>query len=110
MSKKSSYVAESGLQKSYVYVTGSITSGAQRVNNLQEHDGALNFAIDAWTSPNHKAYVAVTVHYQKDGVLIAMLLDLVEVAESHSGAHLAAVFVKILEDFAITDKVSAQPF
>jgi hypothetical protein len=36
-----------------------------------------------------------------------MLLDLVEVAESHSGANLAAVFVKILEDFAITDKVSA---
>jgi hypothetical protein len=66
----------------------------------------LNFATDAWTSPNHKAYVAVTVHFQKDGVLIAMILDLVEVAESHSRVHLAAVFVKILEDFAITDKVS----
>ena len=35
-----------------------------------------------------------------------MLLDLVEVAERHSGAHLAAAFVKILEDFTITDKVS----
>lgn len=68
----------------------------------------MNFATDAWTLPNHKAYVAVTVHFQKDGVLVAMLLDLVEVAESHSGTHLAAVFVKILEDFAITDKVSTQ--
>ena len=37
-----------------------------------------------------------------------MLLDLVEVAESHSGAHLAAVFAKILDDFTIADKVSAQ--
>ena len=68
----------------------------------------LSFATDAWTSLNHKAFVAVTVHLQKDGVLIAMLLDLVEVAESHSGAHLAAVFAKVLGDFAIADKVSAQ--
>ena len=49
----------------------------------------------------------MTVHFQKDGILIAMLLDLVEVAESHSGVHLAAVFAKILEDFAIMNKVSA---
>ena len=76
-------------------------------DTYQDYDGALNFATDAWTSPNHKAYVTVTVHFQRDGVLVAMLLDLVEVAESHSGAHLAAVFVKILEDFAITNKVSA---
>jgi hypothetical protein len=76
--------------------------------SYQDHDGALNFATDAWTSPNHKAYVAITVHFQKDGVLVAMLLDLVEVAESHSGLHLATVFAKVLEDFAITDKVSAQ--
>jgi hypothetical protein len=55
-----------------------------------------------------QSYVAVTVHFQKDGVLVAMILDLVEVAESHSGTHLAAVFVKILEDFTITDKVSTQ--
>lgn len=68
----------------------------------------MSFATDAWTSPNHKAFVAVTVHFQKDGVLVAMLLDLVEVAESHSGAHLAAVFAKILDDFTIADKVSAQ--
>ena len=50
----------------------------------------------------------MTVHFQREGVLIAMLLDLVEFAESHSGAHLAAVFAKILDDFMITDKVSAQ--
>ena len=85
----------------------SVTAGHRNNDTYQDYDGALNFATDAWTSPNHKAYVAVTVHFQRDGILVAMLLDLVEVAESHSGAHLAAVFVKILEDFAITDKVSA---
>ena len=35
-----------------------------------------------------------------------MLLDIVQVAESHSGVALAVAFAKILEDFGISDKVS----
>ena len=68
----------------------------------------MSFATDAWTSPNHKAYVAVTVHFEEGGVLISMLLDIVEVARSHSGLNLAAAFAKILDDFGIADKVSFQ--
>jgi hypothetical protein len=34
-----------------------------------------------------------------------MLLDIVEVAKSHSGINLAAAFAKILDDFRISDKV-----
>jgi hypothetical protein len=63
--------------------------------------------MDAWTSPNHKAYVAVTVHFEQDGTPISMLLDLVQVAKSHTGATLAVVFAKILEDFGIAHKVSS---
>jgi hypothetical protein len=73
---------------------------------LQEHNGALNFAMDVWTSPNHRAYVAVTIHFEKDGVLICMILDIVEVAMSHSGVNLAAAFTQILEEFGVSDKVS----
>ena len=62
--------------------------------------------MDAWTSPNHKAYVAITVHLEKNGVPVSMLLDIVEVAHSHSGLNLAAAFTKILDDFGISDKVS----
>jgi len=65
----------------------------------------LNFATDAWTSPNNKAYVAVSVHFENEGVPILMLLDIVEVARSHSGLNLAATFAKILEEFGISDKV-----
>lgn len=36
-----------------------------------------------------------------------MLLDIVEVARSHSGLNLAAAFAKILEDFGISDKVNS---
>jgi hypothetical protein len=72
---------------------------------LQNYEGALNFATDAWTSPNHKAYVAFTVHFEHEGCPIAMLLDLVEVAVSHSGVNLANAFAKVLEEFGIEDKV-----
>jgi hypothetical protein len=72
----------------------------------KEYDGALNFATDAWTSPNHRAYVAVTVHFEHEGVPISMLLDLIEVAKSHSGVNLAEAFATILEEFGIEDKVS----
>jgi hypothetical protein len=65
----------------------------------------LNYATDAWTSPNHKAYMAFTVHFAHKGAPVSMLLGLVEVAESHSGKNLAAAFAKVLEDFGISDKV-----
>ena len=74
-------------------------------NMLQEYEGQLNFATDAWTSPNHKAFVAFTVHFAHEGTPVSMLLDLVEVAMSHSGVNLAAAFAKVLEDFGISDKV-----
>src|SRR5882762_9561134 len=72
----------------------------------QEHEGALSFATDGWTSPNHKAYVAVTVHFENAGVPVSMLLDIVEVPCSHTGFNLAAAFSKILEEFGISDKVN----
>jgi len=47
---------------------------------IQEYDGKLNFATDAWTSPNHRAFVAVTVHMEVARKLLSMLLDLIKVA------------------------------
>lgn len=38
---------------------------------------------------------------------MSMLLDLVEVAKSHSGTNLAEAFAKVLEEFGIEDKVSS---
>jgi hypothetical protein len=73
---------------------------------VKEYDGALNFATDAWTSPNHKAFIAFTVHMEHEGVPISMLLDLVEVAKSHTGENLAEAFEKMLKEFGVEDKVS----
>ena len=65
----------------------------------------MSFATDAWTSPNQRAYVAITVHLEHNGEPISMLLDIVEVAKSHTGENLAAAFAKIMEDYAISEKV-----
>jgi hypothetical protein len=73
---------------------------------LQEHDGALNFATDAWTSPNQKAFMAVTVHFEVKGEPVSFLLDIIEVAKSDSGVNLATAFAKIMNDFGIEHKVS----
>ena len=73
---------------------------------LQEHEGQLNFGTDAWTLPNHRSFVAVTVHLEEKGIPISLLLDLVEVPRSHSGENLAASFAQIMEEFDICDKVN----
>jgi hypothetical protein len=75
------------------------------LNKAQAHDGALNFATDAWTSPNNQAFIAVTVHLETNGVPETLLLDIVECARSHTGANLASTFAKVLKDFGISDKV-----
>ena len=49
--------------------------------------------------------MAITVHFENKGVPVSMLLDLVEVAESHSGVNLACAFANVLKEFGISDKV-----
>ena len=67
--------------------------------------GGLNFSMDGWTLLNHKAYIAVTIHFQIDGKGVSMLLDLIKVACSHTGVNLALAFAKVLDDFGIDHKV-----
>jgi hypothetical protein len=52
----------------------------------------------------------VSVHFENNGIPVAMLLDVVEVAKSHSGANLALAFAGILDEFKISDKVSLRIF
>jgi hypothetical protein len=46
---------------------------------LQEYDGKINFAMDAWTSPDHYAYVTLTAHLEVKGEPISIVLDVIEV-------------------------------
>lgn len=53
------------------------------ITNVQTYDGQLSFATDAWTSPNHRSYVALTVHLAHEGKPLSFILDVVEVAMVH---------------------------
>ncbi|KAF9519941.1 hypothetical protein BS47DRAFT_1287908, partial [Hydnum rufescens UP504] len=74
-------------------------------SRLKGFSGRLNFGAATWSSPNHSALLALTVHYASEGILQSFLLDVVEVAKSQSGTNLAEAFHDVLEDFGISDKV-----
>ena len=48
-----------------------------RLQNDQSH---LSFSTNVWTLPNHCAFIAVTMHLEKPGKPLPVLLDFVEVA------------------------------
>ena len=50
--------------------------------------------------------MAITIHFEHQGEPMSLLLDIVEVAKTHTGVNLAAAFAKILDDFGISDKVN----
>lgn len=72
---------------------------------LQDHPGQIHFATDAWTSTNHHAFVAWTVHLEHEGAMLAFLLDIIEVPKSHTGVALAKAFQQMLEVFGLQDWV-----
>jgi hypothetical protein len=72
---------------------------------LHDHPGHIHIATDSWTSTNHHAFVAWTMHLEHDGCMLALLLDIVEVPESHTGVALAKAFQKMLEVYELKDKV-----
>ena len=76
------------------------------IPELQAYDGELNFTTDCWTLPNHKAMVAFSVRFEHDGAPMRMVLDVVELAKSHSGMNLAVVFADLLKSFGVESKVS----
>jgi hypothetical protein len=63
-------------------IKNSFVKCRQHIGNLlREHSGLVHFATDAWTSPNHRAFVAWTVHLHHEGHVLVFLLDITEVPE-----------------------------
>lgn len=74
---------------------------------MKEYEGRINFTTDAWSSPNHWAFVAFSVHLEYNGTPLIFPLDVIEVArvwrtlaievfvlnflQSHTGTELASV-------------------
>ena len=73
---------------------------------LQDHPGRVHFAMDVWTSTNHHVFVAWTVHFEHNGTMLAFLLDILEVPESHTSVALVKAFQQMLETFGLQQRVS----
>lgn len=68
--------------------------------------GTLKFGTNAWTAPNHRAWVAILVYWVEAHIRKITVLDLVDVPESHTGIALANTFESVLNSFRIKEKVS----
>jgi hypothetical protein len=72
---------------------------------LVNHPGRLHFATDAWTLPNHRPFIAWTVHLEHQGQMLCFLLDVVEVPTSHTGKTMADAFQKMIVEFGLQNKI-----
>ncbi|VDC02336.1 unnamed protein product [Peniophora sp. CBMAI 1063] len=66
----------------------------------------LNYGSDEWTSPNHRALMAMSVCYEKESNTVEHLLDVVHVPYSHTGVNLSKAFIKSTDGMQITDKIN----
>ncbi|KAF8691618.1 hypothetical protein AX14_002749 [Amanita brunnescens Koide BX004] len=73
---------------------------------LQAYEGALSFSPDAWTlEASCHSFVAIIVHLDHNGSPLAMVLDVIKVAENHTDIVLAQVFTHVLNNFGISSKI-----
>jgi hypothetical protein len=73
---------------------------------LRNAPGRISVTVDAWTSPNTKAFLGITGHYiDDDCAMQSLTLDFVPMPEEHSGEHMCGAFVKACEQRGILDKL-----
>ncbi|KAF7300003.1 hypothetical protein MKEN_01322600 [Mycena kentingensis (nom. inval.)] len=77
----------------------------ERVKERLSHVSGIALSTDAWTAPNHRAYVAVAGSWEENGQKVECLLDFIEVPKSHDGKNLAAVLDQVADDFGVSDRI-----
>uniref|UniRef100_A0A8C4EH42 Zinc finger BED domain-containing protein 1 n=1 Tax=Dicentrarchus labrax TaxID=13489 RepID=A0A8C4EH42_DICLA len=65
----------------------------------------IAITCDSWTSVATESFVTVTAHYiNEDWQMVSHVLQTRALCESHTGAHLAELLSKVLQEWQITDK------
>ena len=76
--------------------------------NLQvrlQNVASVSLTADFWTSVQNKSYIGVTVHYIDNWELKSSILDVFEVAESHTAVNCGETLTKVATEWEISDKV-----
>ncbi|KAF5360260.1 hypothetical protein D9758_009172 [Tetrapyrgos nigripes] len=75
---------------------------------FSEVESKFAISLDAWTSSNGYAFMAIIAHYvDNKGKLVEVLIDFRELVGEHSGANMAEAVWDTLEKFGITARVIA---
>ncbi|KAJ3533021.1 hypothetical protein NMY22_g7505 [Coprinellus aureogranulatus] len=71
-------------------------------------DTKVAISLDAWTSENQYAFLAIVAHYvSKDGELEELLIDFREIQGAHTGENLAELVWRTMETYGLLGKVIA---
>ncbi|XP_036343172.1 zinc finger BED domain-containing protein 1-like [Rhagoletis pomonella] len=70
---------------------------------------AVCLSTDAWTSRANQSYIAVTAHFvePEKGILKSHLIACIESAERHTSDNLCATLRKIMDEWEISNKITA---
>jgi L-ribulose-5-phosphate 3-epimerase UlaE len=70
-------------------------------------EGKVSISLDAWTSSNNFAFMAIVAHYiTKAGQLEELLIDFREMDGAHTGANMAEATWDTLTRFGLENRVS----
>ncbi|KAE9385872.1 hypothetical protein BT96DRAFT_960677 [Gymnopus androsaceus JB14] len=78
-----------------------LPSGRTVAHDIRE---SFECCEDAWTSPNHRAMAAWTVHLHHEGYALVFFKDIFEVPRSHTGETLATEFYEMLVHHGLQHK------
>ncbi|KAK6981440.1 hypothetical protein R3P38DRAFT_2578502, partial [Favolaschia claudopus] len=71
-------------------------------------EAQVSISLDAWTSSNGYAFMAIVAHYvTNEGKLEELLIDFVELIGEHSGENMAEVIWESLERYGLIGRVMA---
>lgn len=75
------------------------------IMELLQKQESLSFTLDMWTSPNSYGFLGVVVHYiDKNWEPKKLVIGMEHIEGSHTAKVLAQNFIKILDDFKISNK------
>ena len=80
------------------------------INHLSKNSaGRISFTSDVWSRTDLSSFMAVTAHYllTKEGrlSLCNQLVVFHHIQGSHTGDHLAEIFLRVLQELSVLDRV-----
>ncbi len=89
------------------YIMNSYEINKEKIQSfLQNLPEKILFTTDIWTSPSAKSFLSLTAHFiNKKWELQNVIIDFIQIHDSHTGENIKNVFVSCLDNLSIQNKV-----